>query len=542
MQVVLPEQGIPNVAPASSAKPGGDANNTSPPSGIFAALLAALQQAAVDVAPAAAGAALNEVATNETATEAGDETESDGGALVEEPVEESSADVDVDNAALLAAVGAIYADAAARVNGGDAKVFDAAGGSKPATGETPTPLQSTAVANVTAAKGGGQGAATLADTTSPSANASLTTSSTATTATTSLLVTAATPGQLTPALATRVLTTPGQDSVGQATQANIAAPPEAALPAARIADEGAEAAQPTPAPPTGVSRVASSGNVGQLQAALPIVVATMSATPASKPALQAAGVSAVTKPAPPSTNANDNTIAADPPRLFADDVTIEETTSSKAASDAPLQARAGDSTAVLADRSASVATAASSAHANADAQANAAASGVQARNDAGVNAPTPPQAPEPPPRPTPADLTQFAVKSVRFLAGRGEETMTVRLVPESLGELRLVVRSGEHSLDVQLSAVNASVRDSLEQQLPALREALARDAGDARQVNITINIGADQQSAGSQFARQFAAAPQIGQHLRHDQQQVLHDLPRMPTRQTTHAGQLDVRA
>src|SRR5690606_16307264 len=126
-----------------------------------------------------------------------------------------------------------------------------------------------------------------------------------------------------------------------------------------------------------------------------------------------------------------------------------------------------------------------------DAQPSFATSSVQSRNETQVHSPQPQAPPEPPPRPAPADLTQFAVKSVRYLAGRGEETMTVRLVPESLGELRVVVRSTEQALDVQLSAANASVRDSLEQQLPALRDALARDAGDGRHLTITVNTGTE---------------------------------------------------
>ena len=503
MHVVMPDPGTPNTAPANGVKAAGDARNAAAAGGIFAALLAALQQAAVEVAPPDAPdltLQANDGAESGAATETDSETEHDAAASVDgETAAEDPTLADAENATLIATVAATHAKVVLTSGAGEPGV--ASGPASTATEPTlPSRLHGT-LFNAT------DGAITPAPTATGADTAPATASPPA----------AATPGQVVAVQET--------------------AAPDGAVPKVSVPSEGADVAVLTPSP--GVVDATSAEGGSKPQQPSPTVLATNGATPNQKPALSATdSTTAITATAE---NPGDDATSANTPRFLTDEATNEEVnTGAKAASDAPLHARPADVAAVSADRAATITTAAPGGNVSADAQVSAA--GVQTRSDGNVNAPPQPQAPEPPPRPTPTDLTQFAVKSVRYLAGRGEETMTVRLVPESLGELRLVVRSGEHSLDVQLSAVNAAVRDSLEQQLPALREALTRDAGDARQVNITINAGTDQQSAGSQFARHFAGASQFGEHPRHNQPELLHDLPRMPTRQTTHAGQLDVRA
>lgn len=80
-----------------------------------------------------------------------------------------------------------------------------------------------------------------------------------------------------------------------------------------------------------------------------------------------------------------------------------------------------------------------------------------------------------PPRVSSESLRQITVDGVRMLVARGGKTISVQLVPESLGELRLEVSAARMgSVHVRLISGNAEVREVLSAQLPALREALAR--------------------------------------------------------------------
>lgn len=100
-------------------------------------------------------------------------------------------------------------------------------------------------------------------------------------------------------------------------------------------------------------------------------------------------------------------------------------------------------------------------------------------------------------RPTLQTLGDFAVKSVRYLNARGGETIVVRLVPESLGELRIVVKSGSDGMEIELSSRTQVVRATLESQLPALREAFARDGADVARITVTAPSAFDAASDSS---------------------------------------------
>jgi flagellar hook-length control protein FliK len=100
-------------------------------------------------------------------------------------------------------------------------------------------------------------------------------------------------------------------------------------------------------------------------------------------------------------------------------------------------------------------------------------------------------------RPTLRDLGDFTVRSVRYMsAEQGSKMIKVRLIPESLGELRLEVTSLEHSVRVRLTSANQVVRHVLEGQLSGLREALARDGIELAELTVACEASADQTSPG----------------------------------------------
>ena len=132
-------------------------------------------------------------------------------------------------------------------------------------------------------------------------------------------------------------------------------------------------------------------------------------------------------------------------------------------------------------------------------------------------------------RPTLETVGEYAVKSVRFLASSNESTMSVRLVPESLGRLDLVVKSTPSGVEIHVASASQAVRDSLELHVHTMREALARDGIEVTRVTVSPTVSADTPAstlANSAFAgRQsnpWQSAPQAGSHgghgpTRHDQ-------------------------
>lgn len=82
------------------------------------------------------------------------------------------------------------------------------------------------------------------------------------------------------------------------------------------------------------------------------------------------------------------------------------------------------------------------------------------------------------------DVGEFTVRSVRYLSGNTEDTVTVRLIPRSLGELHVAIRTAAEGLEVVLTATGSAVRDRLEGQLVGLRDALAREGLDVTRVTV----------------------------------------------------------
>ena len=102
------------------------------------------------------------------------------------------------------------------------------------------------------------------------------------------------------------------------------------------------------------------------------------------------------------------------------------------------------------------------------------------------------------------EVGDFTVKTLRYLAGRNEEIVTVRLVPRSLGELQIAVRSAGQSLEIVMTVASHAARDAIEAQLSGLREMFARDGLDVAKVTVQIFTAGDQ--APGHFASGHSAA------------------------------------
>ncbi|HIJ74524.1 MAG TPA: hypothetical protein HPP83_10530 [Candidatus Hydrogenedentes bacterium] len=128
---------------------------------------------------------------------------------------------------------------------------------------------------------------------------------------------------------------------------------------------------------------------------------------------------------------------------------------------------------------------------------------------------TPPEArrtAELPERPTIETLGDYAVKSVRLLVARGNPMVKVRLIPESLGELRLEVSTSDDGVHVRLFAANATVREALDTQSDALRQALARQGIDVARVIVSPDASADHGARGFAYRQPeyFGGTPRHG--------------------------------
>ncbi len=100
-----------------------------------------------------------------------------------------------------------------------------------------------------------------------------------------------------------------------------------------------------------------------------------------------------------------------------------------------------------------------------------------------------PEAPDRPARTSLSDIAQTAVRSIRYLARNGEHRMTLRLIPESLGEVHIEVVSTKDAMSVKLVADSAVVRDAMEAQTHHLRESLSREGLDVRTITVTDDSG-----------------------------------------------------
>ncbi len=89
-------------------------------------------------------------------------------------------------------------------------------------------------------------------------------------------------------------------------------------------------------------------------------------------------------------------------------------------------------------------------------------------------------------------MTDLAVRSVRYLVAEGERSLRVRLVPESLGEVRVEIVSTRNELHLRFVSNSPSVRDAMESGSEGLRNALLRDGVNVVRVTVTADGGPSQ--------------------------------------------------
>ena len=112
-----------------------------------------------------------------------------------------------------------------------------------------------------------------------------------------------------------------------------------------------------------------------------------------------------------------------------------------------------------------------------------------------------------PEAPTLRTAGDFTIRSVRHLLGSGEETIEIKLHPQSLGSLNVAVKTTGESVEIIVTAASPMVREMLEVQLAGLKETLMNDGVDVTKVRVESNgtsqndmsqLASQQQSTSSQ--------------------------------------------
>ena len=101
-------------------------------------------------------------------------------------------------------------------------------------------------------------------------------------------------------------------------------------------------------------------------------------------------------------------------------------------------------------------------------------------------------------RTTAEALLDDTVRGIRYLVRQGEKTVSIRLVPESLGDLTLEVSSSQEAVHVRLIASDTSVRNILDGEIAQLRASLAEEGIEVGRVQVvssmTLDLGSGQSS------------------------------------------------
>jgi flagellar hook-length control protein FliK len=114
-------------------------------------------------------------------------------------------------------------------------------------------------------------------------------------------------------------------------------------------------------------------------------------------------------------------------------------------------------------------------------------------------------------------LGSDTVKHIRYLVSSGEKSITVRLVPASLGEMHLEVTSTGDRMDVRLVSSNPVVREALQTHLSGLRDSLGRDGIKLGNVEVASSMTGGANSGGqlNQGASQQDAAARPNHSFNH---------------------------
>jgi Flagellar hook-length control protein FliK len=81
-------------------------------------------------------------------------------------------------------------------------------------------------------------------------------------------------------------------------------------------------------------------------------------------------------------------------------------------------------------------------------------------------------------------VPEFSIRSIKYLMENNVESIRVRLVPRSLGELQISVVKTDDVSKVVISSANPAVRDFLDSQLSGLRENLHKEAIQVNQITV----------------------------------------------------------
>lgn len=105
-------------------------------------------------------------------------------------------------------------------------------------------------------------------------------------------------------------------------------------------------------------------------------------------------------------------------------------------------------------------------------------------------------------------LGDTIVRHVRLLTHQGERTMVIKLVPESLGEIQIEVRTGsDHSVVVRMLSASPAIRETLEEHAALLRHALSQDGFENAQVD--VSSGEDLQSGPKHDTSRFSQSGKV---------------------------------
>lgn len=126
-------------------------------------------------------------------------------------------------------------------------------------------------------------------------------------------------------------------------------------------------------------------------------------------------------------------------------------------------------------------------------------------------------APKTPEAPTLRTAGDFTIRSVRHLLGSGEETIEIKLHPQSLGSLNVAVKTTGEAVEIIVTAASPMVREMLEVQLAGLKETLVNDGVDVTKVRVESN--GTSQNDMSQWASQQQSASSQGTNKNQQGQQ-----------------------
>lgn len=196
-----------------------------------------------------------------------------------------------------------------------------------------------------------------------------------------------------------------------------------------------------------------------------------------------------------------------------------ETVDPARAFESTLRVRVAERAAVTTQANRGVSKAPASEPAQPDTAPQGLAAVYAAKESSEAAAKTQPAAGEPREPATLQALPQRTIETVRYMVESGRRTLTVKLVPESLGEVRLEVVSSSdkaglaETVTVKIASASASVRGVLENHLSGLRDSLLRDGINLGEVSVSTGGSSGQAAFGNDGpSSQGFDAPRGPQH------------------------------